>query len=225
MVSVSADAAIGAGAPPAADLVAARVRAATALRRLGHALVAHDAEPALLERIAAQATATADIVEAGAARNRPIEAMKRRLWEDPPADGQAMSHYDECLVSGSANPLGVAMTVRREGGEVAATVRLGAAFEGAPGRAHGGVVAAVFDDAMGYVLQLGSTRAYTGRLVVHYRAPVPLGIDLDVRAVKVNQTGRKIAVTGRLSHGDQLLAEGEALFITVDPARFVVGAA
>ena len=35
--------------------------------------------------------------------------------------------------------------MRRDGDEAVAQVCLGAAFEGAPGRAHGGVVAAVFD--------------------------------------------------------------------------------
>ena len=72
-----------------------------------------------------------------------IDAIKRRLWEDPPPDGGPMSHFAECVVSGTANPMGIAIDVRREGDEAVADFNLGAAFEGAPKRAHGGIVAHV----------------------------------------------------------------------------------
>ena len=42
---------------------------------------------------------------------------------------------------------------------------LGAAFEGA-GAGAGGVVAALFDEAMGFVLSIACTPAYTGKLEV-----------------------------------------------------------
>ncbi|MBA3372513.1 MAG: hypothetical protein M3493_08630 [Actinomycetota bacterium] len=167
---------------PALELDRAREQAAAALRRLGHAVVGHEADAALLLRIAELADSTAAGVETRTARSRPVEVMKRRLWEQPPADGAPMSHFPECVVSGQANPMGVGIHVRRDGEAAVAAFNLGPAFEGAPGRAHGGVVAAVFDDVMGYVLVVHRVPAFTGRLTVNYRAPVPLGVDLSVRA-------------------------------------------
>lgn len=41
------------------------------------------------------------------------------------------------------------MTFRREGDEIVADVRFGRAFEGAPGRVYGGIVAAIFNDVTG----------------------------------------------------------------------------
>ena len=96
------------------DLDRARGQAAAALRRLGHAVVGHEADAALLVRIAELADATAAGVETQTARSRPVEVMKRRLWEErPPADGAPpMSHFPECVVSGQANPMGVGIHVR-----------------------------------------------------------------------------------------------------------------
>jgi acyl-coenzyme A thioesterase PaaI-like protein len=203
----------------AADVDASRIRAATALRRLGHALVGHEADPDLLERIAELADRTAATVEEGTRRSRPIEAIKRRLWESPPPDGGPMGHFPECVVSGQGNPMGIALSVRRVGDEALATVSLGPAFEGAPGRAHGGVVAAVFDDVMGYVLQLTRTPAYTGRLTVSYRAPVPLGRDLHVRGWLVHRSGRKLTINAEMSDNGELISEAEGLFIAIPPER------
>jgi len=212
-----------AAAEDAAELDA-RVRAATALRRLGHALVGHTADVDLLERIAGLADRAAATVERGEPRVRPVEALKRALWEAPPPEGGQLTHFAECVVSGAANPLGVAIRVRREGDEAVASVNLGPAFEGAPDRAHGGVVAAVFDDVLGYVLQLFRVPAYTGRLTVTYRRPTPLGTDLLVRAHLVERAGRKLTIAGTMTDGDTLVAEAEALFIAIPLERIGIGA-
>lgn len=206
-----------------------RDRAAAALRRLGHAVVGHDADAALLERVAEQAAATAAIVEEGEPRSRPIDAIKRRLWEDAPPDGGPMSHFAECVVSGTANPMGIAIKVRRDGDEAVADFNLGAAFEGAPQRAHGGVVAAIFDDVMGYVLVVHRTPAYTGRLTINYRAPVPMGQDMTVRARLHERSGRKLSMRAEMTlaadPSHPVICDAEALFIAIPPERLGIAPA
>lgn len=200
----------------------ARVEAATALRRLGHALVSHEVDDDVLERMAHVASELASELGSGAARSRPVDDMKRRLYATPPADGESMDHFPDCVVSGVANPMGVAMRVHREGDEAVATVRLGPAFEGAPGRAHGGVVAAVFDDAMGFVLSMLSTPAFTGWLRVSYLAPTPVGEELEFRARLAERDGRKLLVSGEARHEGALVARAEGLFVTIPPERLGV---
>lgn len=217
--------AVAGGTAPAETDEPSRNRAAAALRRLGHALVGRDVPAEVLERIAAVAEDHAAEADACPVRHRPVEALKRRLWEHAPPDGAAMSHFDECVVSGQANPLGIAMRVRRDGDEAVARVRLGAAFEGAPQRAHGGVVAALFDDAMGYVLVIHRLPAFTGRLTVDYRAPVPVGVDVEIRARLRGREGRKLfleATMSRLDGADgepQTLCHGEGVFVEIPPER------
>lgn len=201
---------------------AARERVAAALRRLGNAIVGYECDPALLEQIAARAATIAAGVELGTPRTRPVELIKRKLWETAPPDGGAMRHFAECFVSGPANPMGIAIQVRREGDEAVAETRLGPAFEGAPKRAHGGVTAAIFDDVMGYVLALHRTPAYTGSLTVHYHAPVPIGEPLEIRARLADRDGRKLRIEGRmrLADGDgSVICRSEGLFVAIDPER------
>ena len=199
----------------------ARDRAAAALRRLGHAVVGHDADEALLERVAEAANSTAATVEQGRARSRPIDVIKRRLWEDAPVEGSPMSHFAECVVSGTANPMGIGIKVRREGDAAVADFNLGPAFEGAPRRAHGGIVAAIFDDVMGYVLVVHRTPAFTGRLTVNYRAPVPMGQDMTVRARLERREGRKLFMTAQMTLTAERtpLCDAEGLFIAIPPER------
>ena len=56
-----------------------------------------------------------------------------------------------------------------------ATTTLGPAFEGAPGRAHGGVVAAIIDETIGYVLPILGVLAYTANVNIDQRLVVTRG--------------------------------------------------
>lgn len=200
----------------------ARFAAAGALRRLGHAVVGHQVDDRLLGELARTIEELTARVESGPPRSRPIDDMKRRLFDSPPADGAGMDHFPDCVVSGKANPMGVAIEVHRAGDVAVARVALGAAFEGAPGRAHGGIVAAVFDDTMGFVLSMHGTAAFTGRLTVSYRAPTPVGETIEFRAWLREVDGRKLWIDGSAHHGDVLVAEAEGLFISIPPERFAV---
>lgn len=207
-----------AATPPAPD--DARAQAAAALRRLGHALMGHEAAPELLERVAAAATRVASDLEAEPPRQRDLLELKRRMFDVEVGEGERVVHFDECFVSGPWNPMGIAMDVRREGDEAVAEVELGPAFEGAPGRSHGGIVAALFDDVLGYLLTLMRQPGFTGELTVRYLAPTPIGQRLQLRAHVTRREGRKIwmAATASAVGGDPV-ATATALFITVDTAR------
>ena len=198
----------------------ARVRAAGAMRRLGHAIVAHDIDAATFTDIADRADAWVAAIEGAARRQRPVGDMKRKLFSDAPAEGVDMEHFPDCVVSGSAHPLGLAIRVHREGEQAVAKVNLGAAFEGAPGRAHGGVVAALFDDVMGYVLAILETPAFTGELKVRYNAPTPVGVDLEFRAWLRERSGRRMVIDAEARHGDKVICTSEGLFITIPMERF-----
>jgi acyl-coenzyme A thioesterase PaaI-like protein len=206
---------------PDLDL-AARSRAAAALRRLGHAIVGHHVDPALLGTVASHVEAWLPELEQAPARSRPVDDMKRRLYDPPePEDPNTLDHFPDCVVSGPANPMGIAVRLHREGDDAVARVSLGAAFEGAPGRAHGGIVAAVFDDTMGLVLKVIATPAYTGELTVRYLAPTPVGEELEFRARLARREGRKLfmeAEATALGTGRRI-ATARAVFIAIEWRR------
>ncbi len=86
----------------------------------------------------------------------------------------------------------------------------GAAYEGPPGHVHGGLVAAMFDELLGFAQQ---SSGFTGRLTVHYRRPTPLHQQLQVKAWQEREDGRKRIIKGTCHLGETLLSEAEGLFI------------
>jgi acyl-coenzyme A thioesterase PaaI-like protein len=202
----------------ASDL-AARVRAGTALRRLGHGLVGHEVDVDLLAGIADQVEGWLPAVEGAQPRSRSIDSMKRDAWAQP-MDGDSVGTFPDCVVSGDANPMGAGVKFQREGEEAVCRTVLGSAFEGAPNRVHGGMVAAVFDDLMGFVLHIIATPAYTGELTVRYLAPTPVRTELEFRARLRERDGRKLFIDAEASAGGAVVATASGLFVAIDPARF-----
>jgi acyl-coenzyme A thioesterase PaaI-like protein len=196
----------------------ARTRLGAAIRELGHAVVGHEAAPAHLEDIAMQVEALAASLVGGASRSR---ASAVSHWsEEPVTDGAILVSHGDRPFAGPFSPWSVDMEVRREGDEAVGRVTYREAHEGAPGRCHGGVVAGVFDDVLGYVLQLNRVVAFTGTLSVRYERPTPLFIPIVYRARLARQEGRKLFMTADCSAGDVRIASAEATFIAVDPSRF-----
>jgi acyl-coenzyme A thioesterase PaaI-like protein len=198
-----------------------RARAAAALRRLGHALSGHEADADLLERVAAAADRVAEDLEAAPSRSRDLLELKRRMFEVDVADGERIVHFDECFVSGPWNPLGIAIDVHRDGDEAVARVELGPAFEGAPGRSHGGIVAAIFDDVLGYLLTFTRTPGFTGELTVRYLAATPIGQPLEFRSRLVSREGRKLfcEAEARVADGGEVVARAQAVFVAIAADR------
>lgn len=195
------------------------------LRRLGHAIVAHEIDDDLLGQVRDQAATALAAVDRSPRRRRDPLAMKRSLFVESPPDGGNRTHFPDCIVTGPANPMGIAARIVRDGDDAVLLTTLEEAFEGAPGRAHGGVVAALFDEVLGFVLSIVRTPAYPGRLTVSYRAPTPLGQELEFRARLRSRQGRKLTMEATARSADGLIAEAEGLFIAVDPDHFSSGGA
>ena len=64
--------------------------------------------------------------------------------------------------------------MHRHGDEIEARLTLRAAHEGAPDEAHGGIVAALFDDVFGFLLGVIQQAAFTGDLRIRFVAATPL---------------------------------------------------
>ena len=212
----------------AVEIADARADAGYALRQLAHALIGHDATIDDLRTLTADLDANRARLGANAVRSR-LAIQDGRDWSAVPADGEAMFSYDDRPISGRSAPWGLDMDVRRVGREAIATLTLGAAHEGAPGRSHGGVVAALFDDVFGFILDIESDLpAFTGELMIRYERATPLHVPLECRVRLESRNGRKLHITGELTSdaidgSDQRVvhARSRALFITVNPATFL----
>ncbi|MCU1504161.1 MAG: hypothetical protein JWM12_3515 [Ilumatobacteraceae bacterium] len=185
------------------------------MRDLGHALVGHDNQPDLLERAAHTVEALAVQLSSGPVRSRPGRDMQNSVLDEPPLDGAVFESYPDRPISGAASPWGVDLVVSRDGDAVIGHCTLRAAHEGAPGRSHGGVTAAIFDDLLGFLLTIHQLSAFTGELTVRYLGPAPLHVPLEFRARLVGQERRKLYLEADASGPDGVFATAKAIFITI----------
>jgi acyl-coenzyme A thioesterase PaaI-like protein len=95
--------------------------------------------------------------------------------------------------------------------------------QGAPGLAHGGLVALAMDEVLGGLGWLLRTPMVTGRLQVEYVRPVPVGTDLALHAQVDGVSGRRIFCQARAHAVDlegDLLARAFAVFVAVPIDHF-----
>jgi acyl-coenzyme A thioesterase PaaI-like protein len=194
---------------------AAREAAAGRLRALNHAFAAHDPEDDALAAMTEAANELVRHLDETPTRDR-LALMRERT------DGSVLGGrgFEDRAVGGRSNPTGVELEVRYEGDEVIADVVLRRAFEGAPGRAHGGIVAAAFDDVTGFVIGTLQEPAFTGELTVRYVAPVPVDEALEIRTRLDGRERRKLFISAEMRTGDTVVATCRAIYITVDPSLF-----
>jgi acyl-coenzyme A thioesterase PaaI-like protein len=216
------------GNDAAVAIADARADAGLALRQLAHALIGHGASVDDLRKLADDLNTNRARLTGNAPRSR-LQQQEGRDWSAVPADGEAMFSYDDRPISGRSAPWGLDMDVVRVGREAIATLTLGPVHEGAPGRSHGGVVAALFDDVFGFVIDIESELpAFTGELTIRYERATPLHVPLECRVRMERREGRKMHFTGELTSdpvdesGERVVhARSRALFITVNPESFL----
>jgi uncharacterized protein (TIGR00369 family) len=155
----------------------------------------------------------------------PADATAPERAERAPAPGSVLPHhYASCFGCGDEHPTGLHLSVTvREGVAVDAVFRVSEAHQGAPGLAHGGVLATAADETLGFLNWLLRRPAVTARLEVDYLRPVPIGTDLHLRAECTAVSGRKAYVRceGRLDDPDGPVAlRAGGLFIEVPMEHF-----
>lgn len=160
--------------------------------------------------------------------DRPGDAVRAhvRAVQGLAFEGQLPAHYPTCLGCGADAVHGFHLEVHRDGDEVVATHVFTSPQGGAPGIAHGGAVATVCDDVLGFLLYVALIAGVTRHLEVEYRSPVLLGVPYEVRARVESVDGRKhwFACTGTAPDGTVAFT-ARALFLSVPLSHFDQGTA
>lgn len=142
----------------------------------------------------------------------------------PPAGTELASHFHRCFGCGPEHPTGLhlASTVV-DGRSVASRFTVTEQHQGAPGLAHGGLLAAAFDEALGALIWLLREPQVTGRLETDFQRPVPVGSTLHITARIDAVDKRKVycSAEGRLDAPDGPVAvRSTAIFVRVDLSHF-----
>jgi acyl-coenzyme A thioesterase PaaI-like protein len=144
-------------------------------------------------------------------RSRPV-GVSYRVDDRPLPLGNA--------AIGVCNPIAPPIVVRHEGnGRCWSEFVLGSAYEGPPGRVHGGVSALVLDHMLGEAASEGLSRArFTGTITVKYLRGTPLG-PLRCDAWVDRSEDIKVYARGTISDAKGVTVEAEGIFITPAWAR------
>lgn len=156
----------------------------------------------------------------------PADALAPVRHPEAPAPGELLgAHYGQCFGCGGEQPHGLLLAARAgEGVSLTAEFTVQPAHQGAPGLAHGGVLATALDEALGSLNWLLRTIAVTGRLETDFVRPVPVGTVLHLQARVTAVAGRKIysTATGRIGGPDGPVAvRADALFVEVKVDHFI----
>jgi acyl-coenzyme A thioesterase PaaI-like protein len=105
---------------------------------------------------------------------------------------------------------------------LSASFEVGAAHQGAPGLAHGGLLTAAADEVLGALNWLLMRPAVTARLETNFVRPVPVGTVLDMQARITGVADRKVftAVVGCMGPDGPVALTASGLFIQVPIGHF-----
>ncbi|WP_407697573.1 PaaI family thioesterase [Streptomyces corynorhini] len=156
----------------------------------------------------------------------PADAAAPVRHPDAPAPGEPLGpHYEHCFGCGEAQPHGLRLRARAgEGVSITAEFTVGPDHQGAPGLAHGGVLATALDETLGSLNWLLRVVAVTGRLQTEFVRPVPVGtvLHLDARVTAVHRRKIYCTATGRLGGPEGPVAvRADALFVEVKVDHFI----
>jgi uncharacterized protein (TIGR00369 family) len=139
------------------------------------------------------------------------------------ADGLDGIEFAEhhCFACGSLNEHGLQMTIHIERDAAWSELTLEPRFQGWADVAHGGILATLLDEIMGWTLAAGDDWGVTARLAVEYRRPVTVGARLRVEGHVVRRRRRVIETAARIVDADSgaEYATAEATYVAVDAAR------
>ncbi len=129
---------------------------------------------------------------------------------------------DYCFGCGAANPEGLrlrfAVDEGRRSAEATFTPR--PEHQGYAGLTHGGIIAALLDEAMLKLCWELGIPAVTARLGVELRRPAPVGEELRVRGWIVEDKGKLVEAEAEITNSrGEVVAEGRGTAAVTGPRR------
>ncbi|RLC72356.1 MAG: PaaI family thioesterase [Chloroflexi bacterium] len=134
---------------------------------------------------------------------------------------QKQPNSQMCFVCGLENPIGLkASFYEDEDGRVTVTWTPGEEHQGYPGLLHGGIAAALLDEALGRTVIGRDLWLVTAKMEIRYRNPIPIGEPLTVVAELTRVRSRIVEARGELRLSDgRIGAEANAVYVRLPEER------
>lgn len=111
--------------------------------------------------------------------------------------------HGHCFVCGTQNPHSIGIRwYLCDDKSITGTVTLTHNQQGPPNLAHGGASAALLDEAMGAAVWSAGLRVAAVNLNVDFRRPLPLGVEVTVRARIAKHGNKSVKTSGEITLAD-----------------------
>ncbi|MTA84420.1 MAG: PaaI family thioesterase [Actinobacteria bacterium] len=154
--------------------------------------------------------------------------MPSRHTKAPHPGEKIPSHFGHCFGCGDLHPSGLHfVSYAGSGMNLTGQFVVTEKHQGAPGLAHGGLLALALDEALGKLMWLLRAPGVTARLETDFLKPVPMGTTLYISAEILGQDGRKVygRAEGRLDSPEgELALAGTSLYVIVTMEHFIKNA-
>lgn len=123
-----------------------------------------------------------------------------------------------CFGCSTNNSAGLQLTFRRRNDGIFTLFAIPDRFHGAPGIAHGGIVATIFDEiSCAAVFFSHGCHVVTGELIVRYHKPCPVEVPIEFEGRIVDQSHQRYAMVESRAHRDgTMLARSSGKFFYVE---------
>lgn len=127
---------------------------------------------------------------------------------------ERLPEHGPCIVCGTENPSSMGFVFYRDGDRLVGEGTLTRIQQGPPGHAHGGSLASILDEAMGWLLWSADHKVVAAHLEFDYRQPTPLDVPLRVVAELARQGTRSYHTVSRIELPDgTATVEGKGVFV------------
>lgn len=121
-----------------------------------------------------------------------------------------------CYGCGQANAYGLRLRFALIDGVATTRFTPGPEHQGYPGFLHGGLVAVILDEALGWTTYGNGVWTVTAKLTIRLRQPIPIGLPVEARAWISRERQRWVEGRAELRASDSsLLAEASGLLVPV----------
>lgn len=123
-----------------------------------------------------------------------------------------------CFVCGQQNPIGLKaeFSTDKEACSSSATLTLSDSYQGWHDVVHGGIVAALLDEACIYACMAKAGQVVTAELQIRYRKPVPVDAEVVVTGELIDSSRKIWQAKASLKIADTLHAEATAKVFVLD---------
>ena len=127
--------------------------------------------------------------------------------------------YPYCYGCGDANPIGLRLSHRLERQRLVTEFVPLEEHQGWPGKVHGGILATLLYEVMENLPFLMGTATMMKSMETNFRRPATTGSTVVAESWLVEESGRQLNVSARLTSSGELIAEGSAVLVVLSERR------